>query len=136
MMTARDVVETLERHGIQPSAQRLAVAQYVLTADDHPSAEQVWTRVKDSGFPQISRATTYNTLNLFVEKGLLRELVLAPGRVVFDPNLDQHHHFIDDETGEIHDIPWDAVKCERPTNLKGYVVREWSMVLRGRKKRT
>ena len=134
-MPLGELMDVLTRHGIQPSAQRLAVAQLVLRADDHPSAEQVWQRVKSSGFPTLSRATTYNTLNLFVEKGLVRELVLAPGRVVFDPNLDQHHHFIDDETGDIHDVPWDAVKCDKPTNLKGLVVREWSVVLRGRKKK-
>src|SRR5882757_1554377 len=96
----RSVVEVLEQVGIQPSAQRVAVADYVLATEEHPSAEQVWARVKER-FPMLSRATVYNTLNLFVEKGLLRELVLAEGSVVFDPKLDAHHHFIDDTTGAI-----------------------------------
>ena len=76
----------LEAHGIQPSAQRLAVARYVLSTDEHPSADQVYARVIEN-FPMISRATIYNTLNLFVEKGLLRELHIAEGRVVFDPRV-------------------------------------------------
>ena len=85
------------------------------------------------GFPMLSRATVYNTLNLFVKKGLLRELVLAEGRVVFDPKLESHHHFIDERTGEIVDIPWDAVKVSRVEALKGYDVREYQVVMRGRR---
>ena len=64
-----DVVERLTERGIQPSAQRVAVAQYVLFTEEHPSADQVWARVRGS-FPQISRATVYNTLHLFSERGL------------------------------------------------------------------
>lgn len=125
--------ETLRRHGIQPSAQRLAVAGYVLDTDAHPSAEQVWTRVRER-FPTISRATVYNSLNLFVEKGLLRQLALSEGRVVFDPNLEPHHHFIDEQSGAIHDVPWDSVDVERVADLKGLDVREYQVVMRGRKR--
>ncbi len=127
----RDVRQVLEDHGIQPSAQRLAVAEYVLATDEHPSADQVWTRVSAT-FPMCSRATVYNTLNLFVEKGLLRELILAEGRVVFDPNVERHHHFIDEETGTIHDVPWEAVKVSRVEALEGFEVREYQVVMRGR----
>jgi Fe2+ or Zn2+ uptake regulation protein len=125
-------VEILERLGIQPSAQRVAVADYVLGTEDHPSAEQVWARVKER-FPMLSRATVYNTLNLFVEKGLLRELVLAEGKVVFDPNLTPHHHFIDDETQSIVDVPWEALQVEQVDTLRGFDVREYQVVMRGRR---
>ena len=74
-----DLVKKLRTAGIQPSAQRLAVAQYVLTTDAHPSADEVLEQVHE-GFPMLSRATVYNTLNLFVEKGLLRQLVLQGAR--------------------------------------------------------
>ena len=130
-MTA-GVVEVLDQAGIQPSAQRVAVAEYVLGTADHPSADQVWARVKER-FPVLSRATVYNTLNLFVEKGLLRELVLAEGRVVFDPKLSPHHHFIDDETQNIVDIPWDALQVKHVEALRGFDVREYQVVLRGRR---
>jgi Fur family transcriptional regulator, iron response regulator len=119
-------------HGIQPSAQRVAVAQYVLHTDEHPSADRVWAKVKKT-FPMLSRATVYNTLNLFVAKGLLQQLVLAEGRVVFDPKVDDHHHFIDDATGDIHDVPWEALEVRRIAALKGFEVRGYQVVLRGRK---
>jgi len=124
--------EILRRHGIQPSAQRLAVAEYVLRTEEHPSADQVWVKVSGT-LPMISRATVYNTLNLFVRKGLLRQLVLAEGNVVFDPNVERHHHFIDEATGEIVDVPWGALDVRRVDALKGIDVREYQVVLRGRR---
>ena len=127
----RELTTLLREHGIQPSAQRLAVAGYVLTTSDHPSAEQVFSRVKKS-LPMLSRATVYNTLNLFTHKGLLRELVLAEGSVVFDAKVDRHHHFIDDETGRIHDIPWERLQVDDVEALGDYEVREYQVVLRGR----
>ncbi|MCC6333889.1 MAG: transcriptional repressor [Myxococcales bacterium] len=127
-----DLVTTLRGAGIQPSAQRLAVAGYVLTTEDHPSADQVLERVQ-ARFPMVSRATIYNTLNLFVDKGILRQLVLAEGKVVFDPRLEAHHHFIDDESGRIEDVPWEAVRVGDVGRLKDYEVREYMVVMRGRK---
>ena len=130
----RETLSALEEHGIQPSAQRVAVADYVLYTTDHPSADQVWAEVKRT-FPMLSRATVYNTLNLFTEKGLLRELVLAEGKVVFDPKLEPHHHFLDEETGEILDVPWSALDVRRVHQLSGFDVHEYQVVMRGKKTR-
>ena len=127
-----DVVATLREHGIQPSAQRVAVARYVLETDEHPSADQVWARVRDR-CPVLSRATVYNTLNLLVARGLVRSHVLAEGRVVFDPNLARHHHLIDEASGRIHDVPWDAVRVSRVDAIDGFQVREYQVVMRGRR---
>lgn len=127
----QDIVAKLRSSGIQPSAQRVAVASYALATHEHPSADQVWAAVK-ARFPMVSRATVYNTLNLLVEKGLLRELVLSEGRVVFDPKLEAHHHFIDEHTGLIHDVAWEAVEVNNVAALPEFEVREYQVVMRGR----
>lgn len=127
------VITTLRMHGIRPSAQRVAVAEYVLQTSDHPSADQVWNTVKRT-FPMLSRATTYNTLNLFVSKGLLRQLDLAEGSVVFDPNTVPHHHLIDTESKRIYDIPWERIEVRKVEQLDDYLVDEFQVVLRGRLK--
>ncbi len=129
----RDVVEILKAHGIQPSAQRIVVARYVLFTDEHPSADKVWARVRD-GFPMISRATVYNTLNLLVEKGLLRELHLSPDSIVFDPRVEAHHHFIDDASGRIYDVPWEKVRVCDVEHIEGFEIRDYQVVMRGRRK--
>jgi Fe2+ or Zn2+ uptake regulation protein len=127
-----ELVQKLREAGVQPSAQRLAVAEFVLATKAHPSADEVLTAVQRN-FPMVSRATVYNTLHAFVEKGLLRQLIVAEGRVVFDPVMAPHHHFIDEETGRIDDVPWESVKVGDVSCLKGYDVREYMVVMRGRK---
>ncbi|MFA9409689.1 MAG: Fur family transcriptional regulator, partial [Deltaproteobacteria bacterium] len=128
-----DEAALLEERGIKPSAQRVAIARYVLHTDEHPSADEVWARVKQA-FPMVSRATIYNTLNLFVEKGLLGHLVLTEGRLVFDSNVDKHHHFIDEDTGKIYDLPWDTLKVSRVEQIKDFDVRSYQVLLRGSKR--
>ena len=122
----------LEQRGIKPSAQRVAIAKYVLHTDVHPSADEVWTEVQRA-FPMVSRATVYNTLNLFVEKGLLQELVLTEGRLVFDPNTSRHHHLIDERTGRIHDVPWHHVHVARVDEIAGFDINDYQVLLRGTK---
>src|SRR5512142_948211 len=133
-MRRDEAIRLLRAHGIQPSAQRVVVAERVLDTEAHPSADQLFAEVRRA-LPVISRATVYNTLNLLVERGLLRELVLTAGRVVFDPNLSPHHHFIDDRTGVIHDVPWDSVEVKRVDALAGLDVREYQVVMRGERTR-
>ncbi len=127
-----DVTHILEEHGIQPTAQRVAIAKYVLHSTEHPWADKVWTGVQES-CPTICRATVYNTLNLFVEKGLLGELHLAPDFVLFGRNTDRHHHFIDEDTGRIYDIPWNQVKVSSGKPLPGFEVNDYQIVMRGRR---
>lgn len=126
------IANVLREHGISPSAQRVAVADYALANEDHPSADEVWTRVKKT-FPQISRATVYNTLNLLVDKGLLKMLAITEGRCVFDPRLTPHHHFVDEESGAISDIPWEEIKVSKVSKLEGIEVTDYQVVVRGRR---
>jgi Fe2+ or Zn2+ uptake regulation protein len=85
-------------------------------------------------FPLVSRATVYNTLNLFVERGLLHRYALPRGQVVFDSNIDDHHHFIDESTGVVYDVPWDAVEVSNIDSLDGFEVERYQVVMRGRRK--
>jgi Fur family iron response transcriptional regulator len=127
----QNLIERLERHGIRASAQRLAIASYVLATSEHPTADLVWQRVRVE-FPMVSRATVYNTLQLFRDRGLLQQLVLTEGSVVFDPKTEPHHHFVDDATGVITDIPWEAIAVGPVADLPGIEVRDYMVVVRGK----
>ncbi len=89
--------------GIPLTLQRLAIGQIMLSAPVHLTADQVFSRVK-ALIPEISRATVYNTLKLFSEKGLVRELIIDAERTVFDSNTAPHPHIYNAETGELTDI--------------------------------
>ncbi len=133
ILVMRNLAQILEEHGIKASAHRVAVAEYVLNTESHPSADEVLSRVREA-FPHVSRATVYNTLNLFVDKGLLRQYALTEGRTVFDPRVEDHHHFIDEESGSIHDLPWDALEVRKIPELQGFEVHQYQVVLKGKRK--
>jgi Fe2+ or Zn2+ uptake regulation protein len=125
------VLQLLQEHQIHPSAQRVAIAAHVLSSTEHPTADAVWRRVKED-FPFVSRATVYNTLNLFVRKGLLRQYTLGEAGAVFDPNRNRHHHFVDEETDEIKDIPWESLRVAGVDSLNDVEVTEYMVLVRGR----
>jgi Fe2+ or Zn2+ uptake regulation protein len=106
-----DAISILRQCGIQPTPQRIAVVECVLSSTSHPTADDVLLSARQR-CPTVSRATVYNTLNLLVEKGLIGMQTIREGAVVFDPNVQKHHHFIDDETGDIYDIPWDQLEVK------------------------
>jgi Fe2+ or Zn2+ uptake regulation protein len=126
----KTVSDILRQAGITPSNQRIAIGEFVLHTATHPSADEVLVEARKR-LPSISVATIYNTLHLFVEHGLLRTLELSPSRTVYDPCMESHHHFIDDQTGHIHDIPLDAVSVTH-NHFDGFDVREVQVILRGR----
>ncbi len=114
----------LRRHDILPTQQRLQIARVLLTRDQHVSADQVLELVNACG-NSVSKATVYNTLGLFAEKGILREVNVDPRRAFYDTNRSNHHHFYNVDTGELSDIrtgqlPVDQLPAPPPgTQLEG-----------------
>ena len=94
----------LSSHGVKPTAQRVVILDYLLSNETHPTAEEVHLQVASLLPVSISRATVYNTLNLFVEKGVIKALGAEPGSTRYDARMNSHHHFIDLETGKIFDL--------------------------------
>jgi Fur family transcriptional regulator, iron response regulator len=127
-----DLAWFLESRGIRPSPQRLAVARYILYTREHPSADKVWTKVS-AELPGISRASVYNTLNLLVGKGLIRRYAVSGRGAVFDANVHDHHHFVEEDSGRVHDLPWDCVAVSGIDRLRDFEVREYHVVMRGRR---
>ena len=99
----------LEFSGVKPTRQRSDIARVLFARHQHLSADQVMAMV-NAGGAELSKATVYNTLKLFVEKRLVREVIVDPEKVFYDSNTGAHHHFYDVETGEIIDI--DAADVE------------------------
>ncbi|HAJ91139.1 MAG TPA: transcriptional repressor, partial [Gammaproteobacteria bacterium] len=94
-----DIAGMLRNHGILPTQQRLMIARVLFDHVRHYSADQVMTSVND-GRDRVSKATVYNTLGLFARNGLVREIIVDPTRVFYDPNTTNHHHFYNVDTGE------------------------------------
>jgi len=107
-MSRQEIEEKLKGHGILPTAQRLEVAETLLVRPQHLSADQIIDQLRSSG-SRVSKATVYNTLKLFTNHGLVKEITVADSRKFFDSTTHPHHHFYHVETGELTDIPASSV---------------------------
>ncbi len=97
--------ERLHVVGLRPTRQRLALARLLFeNGDRHVTAEQLHGEAAAAAIP-VSLATVDNTLHQFTDAGLLREVVVEPGRSYFDTNNADHHHFFCEANGLLQDIP-------------------------------
>ena len=108
-MQRAEIMVEFERCGILATPQRLEIAGLLLERPQHLSAEQIIEQLRQGG-SGVSKATVYNTLNLFVERGLIKECIVDPERRFYDSNTRAHHHFYDVDTGQLTDIAHDLIK--------------------------
>jgi Fur family transcriptional regulator, iron response regulator len=128
-----NLADALRAHGINPTHQRIEIAHALYSRKEHLSADQVLAMVNQR-HPETSRATVYNTLNLFVEKRLIREVIVDPSRVFYDPNTSAHYHIYDVETGKLIDIDATEVRIEGLPQLPaGMVTEGMDIVIRVRR---
>lgn len=104
VLSAADLQQRLQRAGILPTLQRLAVASVLLGRPAHLTAEQVRAAACER-LPHLSRATVYAVLQLFVARGLIKALPVDGAATVYDSTTQPHHHLYDVETGEVADLP-------------------------------
>ncbi len=111
-MSRTDILSLFDAHGILATPQRIEVAEVVLARPQHLSAEQIIERLRAAG-SKVSKATVYNTLNLFGERGIVKELMVDPVRKFYDSTTHPHHHFYNVDTGELSDIAHGDVAIDR-----------------------
>ena len=108
-MTQQGLLSLFDKHGILPTPQRVEIATILFERPQHLSAEHIIDRLKDAR-SSVSKATVYNTLNLFSQCGLVKEVMVDPVRKFYDSTTHPHHHFYNVDSGELSDIP-DAKVC-------------------------
>ncbi len=129
-----DFTVSLRAAGLRPTRQRVALARVLFEGGHrHVTAESLHAEAKAGRMP-VSLATVYNTLNQFRDAGLLREVVVAPGRSYFDTNTGHHHHFYVETDGELHDFPSDSVTVDGlPAPPKGTSLSRVDVIVRVRR---
>jgi len=127
-MSHTGIRSEFEKHEILPTPQRLEVAAILLEKPQHLSADQIIERLRVSG-SAVSKATVYNTLNLFSERGLVKEVMVDPIRKFYDSTTRPHHHFYNVDSGELSDIPDSMVNFESLPDLPEGTRRESVEVL-------
>ena len=132
----QDKMKAFERickdSGLRLTHQRLEIFRVVAHADDHPSAEDIYRRVKPK-IPPISFDTVYRTLALFERHGVIAKVNDLADRTRYDPNTRVHHHMICTECKAIRDFYWpDLDAMEPPEETQGWgIVKGRHLELRG-----
>jgi Fur family iron response transcriptional regulator len=98
-----DIIRELREHDIMPTHQRIEIFKVLFAKPQHLSADQVLEKVNKYD-AHVSKATVYNTLGLFARKGLIREVIVDPSKIFYDPTTTPHHHIYNVDTGTLLDI--------------------------------
>lgn len=124
-------LQKLQQAGLRPTRQRLALGRLLFDGQDrHVTAEQLHALAMTARV-SVSLATVYNTLNQFTRAGLLREVVVEPGRSYFDTNIDDHHHFFHEISGRLTDIAGASLTvAEMPKPPAGSKIARVDVVVR------
>lgn len=122
-----------EISGLRMTRQRQEVYRTLMEQRNHPTAIDVFMRVKDR-LPNISLATVYNCLEALVQHGIIRQVNFERESSRYCPNLSEHGHFHDATTGVIHDVDFKpGVNLADLLNLPlGAVIDDVEITLRGK----
>ncbi len=92
-----------EKNGVSLTRQRLDLGYLLLKEKRHLNTSELIEMV-NSSLPYVSRATIFNTINLFLRYGLMQKFDIQSGATIYDTNGTPHHHLYEESTGEIHDV--------------------------------
>ncbi len=117
MTETQDAIKAkLRACNIKPTQQRCDIAHAILNKPQHLFAEQVLYLVNGNE-AYVSKATVYNTLNLFVDKVLVKKVVIDPAKIFYDSNTSHHYHYYNENTGELYDFEATDMKLDSSTPL-------------------
>ena len=120
-------VDRLRSSGLRPTKQRLTICKILFDGKDtfHFTIDKLKKKIEKSTKSKISLATVYNTVHAFKNNGYLKEISLQGNKTFFDTNSKNHHHFYDQDTGDLVDIKnEDIILGKLPSTPKGKKIKE------------
>lgn len=125
----KDVGSFLKEHGIKPSYQRMQIYKFLLENKIHPTVDTIYKALCDE-IPTLSKTTIYNTLNTFVEKGIVSVIVIEENETRYEANMTLHGHFKCNDCGNIYDIFLDTSSLDL-TQLANFDIKEKHIYFKG-----
>ncbi len=126
-----DAVSLLKEKGIKPSFIRVRILSYIMSTKEHPSAETIYDKLSPQ-IPTLSKTSVYNTLKLFVEKGLLLEINLHDNESRFDGDCSFHGHFLCVGCKNLEDIQVSCNgKCVDKIKDGDRIILNYQIILQG-----
>ncbi len=125
----KDIGTFLKENGIKPSYQRMQIYKFLLENRIHPTVDTIYKALCDD-IPTLSKTTIYNTLNTFVEKGIISVIVIEENETRYEANMQLHGHFKCTECGQIYDIFLDTDPLDL-IQLKNFKIKEKHIYFKG-----
>lgn len=126
----KNISEYLKKNGIRPSNPRIKIYQYLITKKNHPSVDLIYQALKEE-MPCLSRTTVYNTLNIFLEGGVVKQVIVEDNEARYDADISVHGHFRCSECGQIYDFRVEDIKIDNE-ELKNFFIEEKHIYFRGK----
>lgn len=120
-----DVAVFLRVHEIKPSLQRVKIYEFLANSVEHPNVDTIYRNLAGE-IPTLSKTTVYNTLNLFIDKGIVNVVTIEENECRYDADISLHGHFKCQECGELYDVEVETVKVK-----SGHKVVNQDVYLRG-----
>jgi len=129
-MTSEEKKAGLKERGILLTIQRSAVLDFLQDNTQHPTAEAIYQSLRGM-YPALSRATVYNTLDLFKQHGLIQEITIERSKAHYDYNTESHHHFFCRHCGRIYDVGTEKIHCAREGWMDGHKMEDARLYIIG-----
>ena len=119
----------LFENSIKPSIQRVKIYQFLLNNRIHPTADEIYNRLNDE-LITLSKTTVYNTLHLFVEKGVVKPIHIEGNEVRYDADFSQHAHFKCNGCGNVYDL-FLNLNIQNVSELRNFDVKDVQVLMSG-----
>ncbi|KDR94707.1 Fur family transcriptional regulator, peroxide stress response regulator [Peptoclostridium litorale DSM 5388] len=128
-MNIDGIGEYLKEHGIKPSYQRIRIFEYLMEKRNHPTVDLIYRALLPE-IPTLSKTTVYNTLNLFIEKGITLLIVIEENETRYDADISDHGHFKCEKCGNVYDFDFDISRMDI-NGLEGFGIKERHVYFKG-----
>ena len=136
MCQKKEIVNKLRTSGLRPTKQRILIAKNLFDRNKtfHFTVETLNKEINKKGTEKVSLATIYNTVEAFTKAGHIKEILTSKSKSYFDTNIKSHHHFYDEDSKELTDVDYNAVKLSKvPVPPKGKKIKNLEVVIRVQK---
>jgi len=125
----KELSDKLEQNKIRPTLQRIKVLEYLMKNPCHPTVEKLYKELHPE-IPTLSKTTVYNSLNLFLEAGLVKLLNIEDNETRYDIITELHGHFKCDRCGCVSNFGINIDKLESG-ELAGYQINDKRVYFKG-----
>ncbi|WP_236913144.1 Fur family transcriptional regulator [Clostridium sp. Cult1] len=123
------IIDYLKKYDIRPSTIRIKVLNYLLNNRIHPTVDDIYKNLIED-IPTLSKTSIYNTLDLFLEKGVVKVLALWEKELRYDIDTNLHGHFKCEKCRKVYDFPISANILSRD-KLEGFKINDKNIHLYG-----